>query len=142
MQKQVTAQSITEPMQMEFVDTEGTSTPLLASFEYTTADPYAVSILFKAEPVPVRWTFARDLLVEGFFEPTGDGDVHVWPCLSAEGRAVVILELNSPSGEVLIQVSSRTLSEFIRQMLIKVPLGNEADLIDFDDELDEVLGAA
>ena len=142
MQKEeVTSQAITEAMQMEFVDTEGTSTPLQASFEYTTADPYAVSILFKGEPVPVRWTFARDLLIEGFYEPTGDGDVHVWPCLSAEGRAVVILELNSPSGEVLIQVSSRTLSDFIHQMLAKVPVGGEEALIDFDHELDELLGA-
>lgn len=139
--QEVTSQAITEAMQMEFVDTEGTSTPLQAAFEYTTADPYAVSILFQSEPVPVRWTFARDLLIEGFYEPTGDGDVHVWPCLSAEGRAVVILELNSPSGEVLIQVSSRTLSDFIRQMLAKVPLGGEEALIDFDDELEGLLGA-
>ena len=141
MQKEVTSQAITEAMQMEFVDTEGTSTPLQASFEYTTADPYAVSILFKGEPVPVRWTFARDLLIEGFYEPTGDGDVHVWPCLSAEGRAVVILELNSPSGEVLIQVSSRQLSTFIHQMVSVVPQGTEADLVDFDDELTELLSA-
>lgn len=141
MQKEVVSQAITEPMQMEFVDNEGTSTPLQATFEYTTADPYAVSILFKAEPVPVRWTFARDLLIEGFYEPTGDGDVHVWPCLSADGRAVVILELNSPSGEVLIQVSSRTLSDFIRQMVAKVAPGAEADLLDFDDELVELLSA-
>ncbi|MCX6395266.1 MAG: SsgA family sporulation/cell division regulator [Propionibacteriales bacterium] len=140
MQK-VTTQAITEAMQMEFVDTEGISTPLRASFEYTTADPYAVSILFQGEPVPVRWTFARDLLIEGFYEPTGDGDVHVWPCLSAEGCAVVILELNSPSGEVLIQVSSRTLAAFIHQMLAKVAVGAEEDLIDFDDELVELLSA-
>lgn len=141
MQKEVTSQAITEAMQMEFVDTEGMSTPLEASFEYTSADPYAVSILFKGEPVPVRWTFARDLLIEGFYEPTGDGDVHVWPCLSADGHAVVILELNSPNGEVLIQVSSRTLSDFIRQMLAKVPVGAEEALIDFDDELVGLLGA-
>lgn len=141
MQREITSQPITEAMQMEFVDNEGTSTPLQASFEYTTSDPYAVSILFTAEPVPVRWTFARDLLVEGYYEPTGDGDVHVWPCLSSEGRAVVILELNSPSGEVLIQVSSRTLSDFIQQMLEQVPLGAEEALIDFDDEIAELLSA-
>ncbi|HET6153897.1 MAG TPA: SsgA family sporulation/cell division regulator [Marmoricola sp.] len=136
-----TATTIIEAMQMEFVDNEGLSTPLDASFEYTPADPYAVSILFKGEPVPVRWTFARDLLVEGFYEPTGDGDVHVWPCLSAEGTAVVILELNSPSGEVLIQISSRAVSAFVQQMLTIVPQGFEASLIDFDDEISELLGA-
>ena len=141
MQKQITAQAVTEAMQMEFVDNEGTSTPLAASFEFSTADPYAVSILFHGEPAPVRWTFARDLLIEGFYEPTGDGDVHVWPCLSAEGNAVVILELNSPSGEVLIQVSSRAVSTFIQQMLAMVPQGTEGELVDFDTELIELLSA-
>ena len=141
MQKQITAQAITEAMQMEFVDNEGTATPLAASFEFSTTDPYAVSILFQGEPTPVRWTFARDLLIEGFYEPTGDGDVHVWPCLSAEGNAVVILELNSPSGEVLIQVSSRAVSTFIHQMLEMVPQGAEGELVDFDTELIELLSA-
>lgn len=141
MQKQITAQAITSDLDMEFVDNEGTSTPLAASFEFNPADPYAVSILFKGEPVPVRWTFARDLLIEGFYEPTGDGDVHVWPCLSADGCAVVILELNSPSGEVLIQASSRSVSTFIQQMLAIVPQGAEEDLIDFDAELTELFGA-
>lgn len=135
------SQVITEAMYMEFVDTEGISSPLEASFEYDAVDPYAISILFKGEPVPVRWTFARDLLIEGFYEPSGDGDVHVWPCLSADGNAVVILELNSPSGEVLIQVSSRVLSAFIQRMLAIVPQGGETDLLDFDDELTELLSA-
>lgn len=143
MQKEVTAQSIIiEPMRMEFVDDEGTSSLLDAEFEFNPADPYAVSILFKSEPAPVRWTFARDLLLEGFYEPTGDGDVHVWPCLNADGKAVVILELVSPSGEVLIQVGSRELSAFLQSMTAAVPTGAEEELVDFDDELDELLRAA
>jgi len=133
-------QTITEAMRMEFVDNKGTATPLNASFEFDPSDPYAVSILFKGDPAPVRWTFARDLLIDGFYEPTGDGDVHVWPCLSAEGVAVVILELNSPSGEVLVQVSSRALSQFIRQMVSIVPQGTEDQLLDYDAELTELLG--
>ena len=42
------------------------------------------------EGVEVCWTFARELLLDGQYEPTGDGDVHVWPCLSPRGDAVVI----------------------------------------------------
>ena len=141
MQKQISAQAITEAMQMEFVDNEGTSTPLAASFEFTTTDPYAVSILFQGEPTPVRWTFARDLLIEGFYEPTGDGDVHVWPCLNTQGAAVVILELSSPSGEVLVQVGSRELSAFIHQMVAMVPQGAETGLVDLDAEIDQLLSA-
>jgi hypothetical protein len=137
MQREVTAKSVSgqavlEPMQLEFVDGEGSSTPLEAEFEYDPTDPFAVSILFKGEPVPVRWTFARDLLVEGYYEPTGDGDVHVWPCLSAQGSAVVIIELSSPAGEVLLQVSSRALTGFVERMLHSVPLGRESELVDVD----------
>ena len=135
MQKQITAQAITEQMRLEFVDTEGLSTPLDAEFEYDPADPFAVSVLFADEPTPVRWTFARELLIEGFYEPTGDGDVHVWPCLNTEGAAVVILELSSPSGEVLVQVSSRSLASFIHQMVAMVPQGSEAEVVDLDAEI-------
>jgi hypothetical protein len=141
MQEQITAQAITEQMRMEFVDTEGLSTPLNAELEYDPADPFAVSILFTDEPVPVRWTFARDLLIEGFYEPTGDGDVHVWPCLNTEGAAVVILELSSPSGEVLVQVSSRAMSQFIHQMVAMVPQGTEDTLVDVDAEIAQLLSA-
>lgn len=137
----ITAQAITEQMRMEFVDTEGLSTPLNAEFEYDPADPFAVSILFTDEPVPVRWTFARDLLIEGFYEPTGDGDVHVWPCLNTEGAAVVILELSSPSGEVLVQVGSRAMSQFIHQMVVMVPQGTEDTLVDVDAEIAQLLSA-
>jgi hypothetical protein len=138
MQKQITAQAITEQMRLEFVDTEGLSTPLDAEFEYNPADPFAVSVLFADEPAPVRWTFARELLIEGFYEPTGDGDVHVWPCLNTEGAAVVILELSSPSGEVLVQVSSRSLAAFIHQMVAMVPVGTEGDIVDLDAAIDQL----
>ena len=139
MQREVTAQAITEQLRLEFVDTEGLSTPLDAEFEYDPADPYAVSILFTDEPTPVRWTFARELLIEGFYEPTGDGDVHVWPCLNSEGAAVVILELSSPSGEVLVQIGSRPLSKFIHQMVAVVPQGSEESLVDLDAEIRQLL---
>jgi hypothetical protein len=141
MQKQITAQAITEQLRLEFVDTEGLSTPLDAEFEYDPADPFAVSILFADEPAPVRWTFARELLIEGFYEPTGDGDVHVWPCLSTEGAAVVILELSSPSGEVLVQVGSRELAAFIHQMVAIVPVGSEDDMVDLDAEIRQLFTA-
>ena len=141
MQREVATQAITEQLSLEFVDTEGLSTPIDAEFEYNPADPYAVSILFTDEPVPVRWTFARELLIEGFYEPTGDGDVHVWPCLNTEGAAVVILELSSPSGEVLVQISSRALSEFIHQMVAMVPQGTEETLVDVDAEIARLLSA-
>jgi len=141
MSKEITTtQTVSEAMQTEFIDLEGVSTPVEAEFSYDAADPFAVSISFKVEPA-VRWTFARDLLIEGFYEPTGDGDIHVWPCLSAEGTAVVIVELDSPAGGAMVQISSRDMAPFIDQMLALVPLETESDLLDFDAELSEILAA-
>jgi hypothetical protein len=142
MSKEITtSQAVSEAMQMEFIDLEGVSTPVEAEFSYDAADPFAVSIAFKVEPAAVRWTFARDLLVEGFYEPTGDGDIHVWPCLSADGNAVVIVELDSPSGGAMVQISSREMAAFIARMLNLVPLETESDLLDFDAELSELLAS-
>jgi len=142
MSKEITTtQTVVEAMQTEFIDLEGVSTPVAAEFSYDAADPFAVSIFFKVEPADVRWTFARDLLIEGFYEPTGDGDIHVWPCLSADGGAVVIVELDSPSGGAMVQINSRDMAPFIEQMLALVPLETESDLLDFDAELSEILAA-
>lgn len=53
------------------------------------AAPLAVRTVIETISNPVRWTFARELILNGLFEPTGDGDLHVWPCLHTEGAALV-----------------------------------------------------
>lgn len=141
MSTEATTKTITEAVAMECIDLEGLSTPIAADFAYDAADPFAVSIVFKAEPASARWTFARELLIEGYFDPTGDGDVHVWPCLSADGGAVVIIELDSPSGEALVQVSSREVDAFIQHMLALVPLGAEEQHVDLDAEIAQLFAA-
>jgi len=100
-----------------------------------------VTMVFRTGVQEVLWTFGRELLVEGLFEPTGDGDVHVWPCLSSDGSAVVIIELCSPDGELLVQASSRSVTTFVRSMLDSVPDGQESSYVDFDDELAQILSA-
>ena len=64
---------------------------LSADFSYNPADPLAVAMTLSTVAGPVTWTFARELLIEGQYEPTGEGDVHVWPCLSPSGEAVVMV---------------------------------------------------
>lgn len=139
MQDDVTNQAIAEVMHMQLVDTEGATTPIEASFEFDPGDPYAITILLMDGTAPVRWTFARDLLIDGYYEPSGDGDVHVFPCLDSGGRAVVIFDFESPVGGALIQVGSRAAAWFIDQMLAVVPRGAEGDLLDLDAELAEML---
>lgn len=103
---------------------------LSADFSYNPADPWAVAMTLSTVTGPVTWTFARDLLIEGQFEPTGDGDVHVWPCLSPCGEAVVIVELDSPAGETLLQFPTRAIQDFVYASLEAVALGEEQTDID------------
>ena len=110
---------------------------LVAEFVYDPADPCAVTLVLQTLSGPVHWTFARELLVDGQYEPSGDGDVHVWPCLSAHGEAVVIVELCSPVGETLLQFPSRAVQEFVYSSVDAVPMGSEQ--VDVDAWLEQLL---
>jgi hypothetical protein len=141
MKQTKTAQVVTESVELEFVDPQGEATSIDADLVFDPADPYAVTMVFRTGVQEVFWTFGRELLVDGLFEPTGDGDVHVWPCLSSDGSAVVIIELCSPDGELLVQAGSRNVTTFVQNMLDSVPDGQESSFVDFDDELTEILSA-
>ena len=74
----------------------------------------------------------EELLIGGLTTPAGEGDVHVWPCVDSSGRSMVIIELNSPDGELLVQVPTKDLYRFVNRTLSTVPLGGEGDFIDLD----------
>ena len=118
---------------MERFDETGSLVQSDALFSYDPSDPFAATLTLKASPRDVRWTFARDLLIDGVFEPAGEGDVVVFPFLDPEtGSAVTVLGLRSPGGEFMAQVPKQDLQAFVRAMLDSVPLGAESDLIDLD----------
>ena len=133
--------TVTQAVTLELIDPTGAVTPIESELHYDPRDPYAVTAVFMTGASQVRWTFGRDLLLEGLYEPSGDGDVHVWPCLDSNGRAVVIIELCSPDGELLVQAGSRNVTRFVNAMLDSVPDGQESAFVDFDDELAEILSA-
>ena len=108
-----------------------------AEFHYDPADPLAVTMVLDSVSGPVRWTFARELILDGQFEPTGDGDVHVWPCLDRRGTAVVIVELHSPDGAILLQFPSRAVHAFVSASLETVPAGTEQ--LDLDGWIEQLL---
>jgi hypothetical protein len=110
---------------------------LVAEFVYDPDDACAVTMVLQTPSGPVHWTFARELLADGQYEPTGDGDVHVWPCLSPCGEAVVIVELCSPAGGTLLQFPTRSVQEFITSAEQAVPRGRE--LVDVDAWLEQLL---
>lgn len=132
---------VNRTLALELIDTTGEASRLDGDLEYTAADPYAVAAVFRAGPSPIRWVFARELLAEGLFAPVGDGDVHVWPCLDNHGQAVVLIELNSPHGEALLQAASRDVSEFLQRTFELVPRGTEDMQLDLDHTVLQLLGS-
>ncbi len=132
-------QVISQGIELELVSPQGSSTALQADLVFDPADPFAVSMVFRTAVQEVRWTFGRQLLADGLYEPTGDGDVHVWPCLSCHGVAVVIVELAAQDGDLLVQAGSREVSAFVDRMMTVVPDGHEAAHVDVDSELARIL---
>ena len=132
---------VTQSVTLELIDASGAATPMQAELNYDPRDPYAVTAVFMTGAGNVSWTFGRDLLVEGVYEPAGDGDVHVWPCLDADGHAVVIIELCSPDGEALVQARTTDLTTFVERMTALVPPGTESTLLDIDSTIAAIFAA-
>ncbi|MCT7357132.1 SsgA family sporulation/cell division regulator [Streptomyces sp. 15-116A] len=115
------------------------SVPVPARLGYRSDDPYAVHITFHINsPVPVHWTFARDVLIEGVFRPCGHGDVRVWPS-KADGRSVVLMALASPDGDALLEAPASQVSAWLERTLRAVPPGSEGGQLGLDDGLAELL---
>ena len=131
---------VVETVGYEVCDWQDGPSSLSADLVYDPADPFAVTLVFHTGAQPVSWTFARELLVEGLYDPAGEGDVQVWPCLSTTGSAVVVVELCSSGGEVVVQVGARAVSTFVTRVLAAVPLGDEGRFVDLDEGLARVLG--
>jgi hypothetical protein len=132
---------VSQAVTLDLIDSTGASTPLEAELQYDPRDPYAVTTVFMTGRSQVRWTFGRDLLAAGLYEPSGDGDVHVWPCLDADGHAVVIIELCSPDGEALVQAKTGDLSAFVERMTKAVAPGSESEYLDLDSAINAILEA-
>ncbi|WP_181809028.1 SsgA family sporulation/cell division regulator [Streptomyces shenzhenensis] len=115
------------------------SIPVPARLTYRSNDPYAVHVGFHLDSdFPVQWTFARELLVEGVFRPSGHGDVRVWPA-KAKGRGVVLMALSSPDGDALLEAPAARVSAWLERTLRVVPPGSEGGQLGIDEALDQLL---
>ena len=135
-----TTTTVTSTLTLELIDADGASTPLDTELTYDPRDPFAVSAAFMTVAGRVEWTFGRDLLIGGLYEPTGDGDVHVWPCLDGDARSVVIIELCSPDGEALVQARAADITAFVDRMTTAVAVGAEA--VDVDSAIAAIFAEA
>jgi hypothetical protein len=136
-----TGATVRQTVTLELIDATGAASPLETEFSYDPSDPFAVTATFLTVAGQVRWTFGRDLLIGGLHEPTGDGDVHVWPCLDNEAHSVVIIELCSPDGEALVQARSADMTSFVERMTAAVAPGAEAAQLDIDSAIAAIFAA-
>ncbi len=132
---------VSQVLLLELIDPSGAVAPLETELTYDPADPLAVSATFLTVAGRVRWTFGRDLLIEGLVEPAGDGDVHVWPCVDNHGNSVVIIELCSPDGEALVQGRTGDITDFVERMTRSVAHGTEGSLVDVDGAIAAIFAA-
>lgn len=87
---------VEECISLEVSTNPDVSAPMGAHFRYRAHDPYAVEVVFIASDGAKPWTFARELLIDGVFEPAGvGGDIAVWPSLNSRGEATVMISLYS-----------------------------------------------
>lgn len=111
---------------------------VLVHLRYTTADPWAVRLVFRSQGSDAaEWVFARDLLQDGCTAPVGDGTVQVAP---AAGRAVR-LTLRFPAGCAVFEVDRDELAEALASTYLLVPAGAEIELVDLDRELAMLLAS-
>jgi len=132
---------LSQVVTLELIDATGAATPLETELTYNPRDPFAVTATFMTVAGQVRWTFGRDLLIGGLYEPTGDGDVHVWPCLDNDAHSVVMIELCSPDGEALVQARTAEITAFVERMTQAVAPGSEAAHLDVDGAIAAIFAA-
>jgi hypothetical protein len=113
--------------------------PVNVALAYSSQDPYAVQASFVTgdDQSPVEWVFGRDLLADGLFNESGDGDVRVRPHRAHANR--VELELTSPSGYALFVTNATRLAEFLDRTFELVPPGTEYAWLDLDSALTHLL---
>ncbi len=133
------ATSTTVRTSVSFTCGDASGSQLGGALVFDPADAYAVAMHLEARSGLVVWTFARELLFGGLYEPVGDGDVQVWPCLSENGSAVVIVELSSPEGMALIQAPARAVHDFLARTHEIVPVGEEGRHLPIDSLITRLL---
>ncbi|MDG4823023.1 SsgA family sporulation/cell division regulator [Asanoa sp. WMMD1127] len=113
---------------------DATGIPVRCGLHYDPGDPYAVQVRFfldRRRREAVCWSFARELLASGLDEPSGLGDVRIWPWRTTSGDAVA-LALSSPDGQALLEAPRSTVAAFLDDTYAQVPRGRESDRLDID----------
>ncbi|MGW1496137.1 SsgA family sporulation/cell division regulator [Streptomyces sp. NPDC002402] len=126
-------------IRMTLVTEQDVRVPVPVRLYYLSADPYAVQLSFDVSPDEVvRWTFARELLAQGMTAPAGIGDVKITPIGATQDPSFSI-ELEAPEGLARLEGLVAPVKSWLDKTYEAVPAGSEADAIDIDSILEELL---
>lgn len=127
------------PATLALLVDEGPSTEIEVEFRYDCSDPYAVQLVFVGLEKPTTWIFARALLAGGAIEPTGDGDIHIWPGATEQGESLVLIELATDEEEAILAALSTDIAAFLAKTDERVAPGTESDHYDIDAVIADML---
>ncbi|WP_210587678.1 SsgA family sporulation/cell division regulator [Streptomyces sp. GESEQ-35] len=116
------------------------SLPLQARFSYDESLPLEVRVEFSnATGGVVAWALSRDLLIAGLHQPSGHGDVRIWPpCRRHDGHSLWVL-LQGRIGAALLEIRVAPLHAWLVRTLRSVPFGTEGLSMDWDESFERVL---
>lgn len=101
---------------------------------YRCDDPFAVEMVLSiCGGQSVTWTVGRDLFRAGVRQPSGLGDVHVYPVGSH-----VVIELGVGAHRATLIAHRPALEDFLAGTESLVPPGSEIDHYDLDEEFHRV----
>ncbi|MEU1598319.1 SsgA family sporulation/cell division regulator [Streptomyces sp. NPDC005708] len=126
--------SVTCALRVELVMEDLPVILLSAALHYSITDPFAVQLILAPTETAVEWTFARDLLQAGIQQPSGIGDVEIWPARFPEedtaASDLICINLKSSDDETLLRVSKAMTRTFLQQTYSMMPSGVEQSDID------------
>ena len=129
--------AVTAELSLRMVVDSDRTVVVPCSLEYRSEEPYAIRATFRTGITDIEWMFARDLLLEGLQRPSGEGDVVMWP--ERHQVALLLIALNSPSGQAVLECESAHVEHFLRRTFEMVPLGMESASMDIDGAIAAIL---
>jgi hypothetical protein len=107
--------------------------------QYDGQDPYAVSLeVMPKDGSRSLWTFARELLFDGYIDLVGMGNVVVCP---AEDTDELLIEICDTNGHFIIRLAQHLVWDFLERTCLLVPLGTESGFLDIDGLITRLLAA-
>ncbi|MEV7238819.1 SsgA family sporulation/cell division regulator [Streptomyces sp. NPDC051020] len=114
--------------------------PVRAEFRFDAGSPMVVSVtLTPWHGTGVTWRIGRDLLYQGLYVESGEGDVQAWPMQSEEGDTAWLL-LESGNNSAVFELPAPLLGSWLEATYERVSAEEEMADLDWDAFLDGLLG--